>query len=268
MRFRSAVIAILLLTSSTALAAPKAKKHAPAPAKKKATASAPAVTKQLTAASLGLEEIPLASPPPPPAPAPAPEPAPILVPQNKDKVLEPGSDAPRRFSVELNPLAIGAGRYGINIEYALARHHVITGSGFYQAFPSYLLGVIMAKAIDTSHGAAGRPGGELGYRFYTGQRGANGFFVGASGVAMPLPLPHVTPDYKGDVVTVMGFGGALDVGIQAITDSGFTIGGGLGAMYLAYDTPNLPNAPAGVAPVKLYAPHFLPRALLSAGWSF
>jgi hypothetical protein len=126
----------------------------------------------------------------------------------------------------------------------------------------------MPKAIDTSHGADTRPGGELGYRFYSGRGGAQGLFVGASGVLMPLALPRLTQDFHSQVVSFDAYGAALDVGAQAITSSGLTIGGGLGAMYLGYAPPPSATPPPGAPSVNITMPHVLPRLLLAAGWSF
>jgi hypothetical protein len=291
---RSAIIASVLLGLSPALAAGpvaatnKAVKARPVAPKKKAPSKAPASTSSapLTADQLGLggDEYKLSSikanengapppaAPPPVEPAPAPPPPPPVVelakPANQDKVIVPGSGPARRFSIELNPLAAAAGRYGVNLEVALARHHVIIASPFYQTFQPYVFERIMPKAVDSSRGAPAKVGGELGYRVYTGQRGANGFFAGASGVAMPLALPHITESYKAELTSFYAFGGAVDIGIQGITDSGFTIGAGVGAMYLVYDAPKSAAVPAGVPPVNYTEPHFLPRVLLSAGWSF
>lgn len=297
MLLRSAIVASVLLGSSLAAAAGpaaavvpvKAQSKARPAAKKKAPAPrAPATTQPpLTAEQLGLGEYKLSSikaaeqgevapaapapvPAPAPAPAPAatPEPSPKLELGNKDKVIAPRAEAPRRFSIELNPLSAGVGRYGLNVEVVPFVHHALIGSAFYQTFQPYVLERIMPKVVDTSHGAPAKLGGELGYRFYSGRRGANGFFIGASGVLMPMALPRVTPDLKADVASFYAYGGAVDVGIQGITDSGFTIGAGIGGMYLAYNAPESAKMPPGVPPVKYYEPHFLPRVLLAAGWSF
>lgn len=127
----------------------------------------------------------------------------------------------------------------------------------------------MPKEIDVSRGADTRFGGELGYRFYSGTEGAHGLFVGMSGVAMPIAYPRATPDFRTEVVSFHAYGGAIDVGAQAITSSGFTIGGGLGVMYLAYTPPALVRGlPSGLPRPELPEPHVLPRLLLAAGWSF
>lgn len=299
---------VILGAPSVATAAPQknaVSAKAKASAKKKGTSSPKATPKSapgkkvysapppLTAESLGLDT-PLASavpnanaaaapapapapaePTPAPAPAPAPEPTaqesapPIaLASTDKDKVLEPGASPRRHLSITINPAPIIAGRYGMNVELVPFRHHAIVASGYYQTFTPAMLRVLMPKAVDTSHGAPAKVGGELGYRFYSGRDGANGFFAGISGVAMPLAYPRLNQDLKSEVVSFYGFGGAVDVGVQAITSAGFTIGGGIGGMYLAYEPPKSVTPPAGVDVPKVAEPHFLPRLLLAAGWSF
>ncbi len=179
-----------------------------------------------------------------------------------------GSTPRRRLTLGVNPIPMIAGRYGINAELVVVRHHALVASGWAQTFTPTMLRVLMPKEIDTSRGAATRFGGELGYRFYTGREGPNGLFVGISGVAMPIVYPRVTQDFKTDVPSFNAYGGAFDVGVQAITDAGFTIGGGLGVMYLAYAPPASATPPSGVTIPDYPEPHFLPRLLFSAGWSF
>jgi hypothetical protein len=150
------------------------------------------------------------------------------------------------------------------------RHHGIVASGFAQTFPSWMIGAIVHpidKRIDASS-ADMKLGGELGYRFHTGANGAHGLFVGLSGLAMPIAYPRVTPELKSEVVSFYAYGGALDVGVSAITSGGFTIGGGLGVMALAYSPPVSVKPPPGISVLPLPEPHVLPRALLAAGWSF
>jgi hypothetical protein len=74
-------------------------------------------------------------------------------------------------------------------------------------------------------------GGELGYRYYTGERGANGFFVGPS---LLLAHRHIDAglDSAGNSVAAVGYvygGPALDIGVQGMSTQGFTVGGGVGA---------------------------------------
>ncbi|MBX3226234.1 MAG: hypothetical protein KIT84_28320 [Labilithrix sp.] len=244
------LFATLTLVSTVAAAPrhrPRARTTKPKPATKKVTPVAP---------------------PAPVEPAPAPVQAPVLVAHDTDKVIAPPPDPLRRFTVGINPLPIIAGRYGVNVEVLPFRHHAIVGTAFYQTFTPRMLEVLMPSVVDVSRGADARFGGELGYRVYSGDRGAHGFFAGVSGVAMPLALPRLTPDFRSEVVSFHAFGGALDVGVQVQTSWGFTVGGGIGAMYLAYDPPRSATPPPGAPNVNVTAPHVLPRLLLSAGWSF
>jgi hypothetical protein len=179
------------------------------------------------------------------------------------------------LTAAINPLPMVAGRYGVNVEFLPLRHHAIVASGWLQTFTPAMLRVVMPKEINVDDGAQARFGGELGYRFYTGHDGANGLFAGVSGVAMPIMYPRVSQDplrspqgLKSDVVSFYSFGGAIDVGVQAITSSGFTVGGGVGVMYLAYEPPASVKPPPGVAAPSYPELHVLPRLLLSAGWSF
>jgi hypothetical protein len=111
-------------------------------------------------------------------------------------------------------------------------------------------------------------GGELGYRLYSGSEGASGLFAGISALATPMFYPRVTEQLRAEVVPLTAYGGAIDVGAQAILGSGFTIGGGVGVMGLAYTPPASVKAPAGVDAPTFVEPHVLPRLLLAAGWSF
>lgn len=174
----------------------------------------------------------------------------------------------RRLTIGANPLPIIAGRYGVNVELVPFRHHALVASAYYQTFTPAMLRVLLPKEIDVGKGADARLGGELGYRFYTGAEGAHGLFAGISGVAMPIVYPRVGQDLKSDVVSFHAYGGAIDVGVQAITSSGFTIGGGLGVMYLAYTPPASIKPPPGVQAPSFPELHVLPRLLLAAGWSF
>lgn len=186
----------------------------------------------------------------------------------RDAVSEPRSLPRRRLTFGVNPLPVVAGRYGLNVELVPLRHHGIVASAWLQTFTLSMLRVLLPKELEVSKGAAARPGGEIGYRFYSGSEGAHGLFAGVSGVAMPVAYPRVSEDLTSEVVSFHAYGGAVDVGVQAITDSGFTIGGGLGVMYLAYTPPSSVTPPAGIELPSVPEPHVLPRVLLAAGWSF
>lgn len=168
----------------------------------------------------------------------------------------------RAVTLSVNPLPIVAGRYGANLEIVAAPHHAIVASGFVQTFPRGMIELLVPSGAEIANGPASLPGGELGYRLYTSGASASGMFVGPSLVLMPIAYPRVREDLKVDIDTQHAYGAALDVGAQLVTSSGFTVGGGLGAMVLAY-TP--PKSYGGVAFAE---PHVLPRLLFMTGWSF
>lgn len=162
----------------------------------------------------------------------------------------------KRLSLELNPLGLAIGRYSIQGEYMLARHHAVTLSPFYTS--------TSIKVNDKEVGSLSGFGGELGYRFYTGSRGANGFFVGPS----VLFASYNSESILGN--TSQGFtamGGALDVGGQFLIGPGVVIGFGGGLQYtknseeISTDNLNLASAVIAGGGVR-------PRLLLAVGYSF
>jgi hypothetical protein len=186
-----------------------------------------------------------------------------------DRVTQP-PDAPaaRRLAITLNPLGFVASRYGANVELLAARHHALTASVYVQSFAPWMLRMVMPSGVTIGDGPPSRVGGEIGYRFYTGSEGATGFFVGPSVVTMPLAYPRVSDTGAVDVVSFNALGVSADLGVQAVLSSGFTIGGGVGVMVLAYAPPPSATPPPGVTAPSLAEPHVLPRLLLHAGWSF
>jgi hypothetical protein len=176
---------------------------------------------------------------------------------------EPPHDSRRPVAVTFNPLGFAVQRYGANLEIIPIPHHAFVGTAFFESVPLGMLKSVSGfDAINDNHGAAF--GGEIGYRLYMGRVGADGFFAGASFITMPLVYPRVAADLaSADLVRFNAQGAAFDIGIQKVTDVGFTIGGGVGVMYLAYELPNdLRRIPLPMEP------HILPRLLLTAGWSF
>lgn len=168
----------------------------------------------------------------------------------------------RALTLSINPLPIVTGRYGANAEYVAAPHHAVVAGAFLQTFPRTMIELLVPSAAELGDAPSSMPGGELGYRLYTSGASASGLFVGPSFVLMPIAYPRVREDLKIDVEAQHAYGLALDVGAQLVTSSGLTVGGGLGAMVLAY-TP--PKSYGGVAFAE---PHVLPRLLFMAGWSF
>ncbi len=174
------------------------------------------------------------------------------------------TDESHTVAITVNPLAAIIGRYGGNVEIVAARHHAFVASGYAQTVPlGYVRGMLPPEARDRLHDAPLAVGGEIGWRLYTSSRGAEGLFVGPSLLVTPLVYPRVTSAADIELVTFHAPGVALDVGAQTVTSFGLTLGGGLGVEYLAYSLPDDPHR----IPIEL-EPHWLPRVLFSAGWSF
>jgi hypothetical protein len=164
----------------------------------------------------------------------------------------------KKLGLELNPLGFAIGRYSINVEYMLARHHALILTPFFDST------TVTVNSVDV--GSLKGFGGELGYRFYTGDRGMNGFYIGPSVLfaswSQSSNLPNVP---NGDSFTAIG--GALDLGGQAVIGPGVIVGGGFGLQYtknsIDVNTDNLNIASAAIAGGGVR-----PRFLLSVGYGF
>jgi hypothetical protein len=189
--------------------------------------------------------------------------------EETDRPRESRQDDTRRpVALTVNPLAFVIQRYGGNVEWSFAPHHAVVGSGYVQTTPVEMVRPFAGELEIRDKNASPGFGGELGYRLYSGKRGADGVFLGASFVAMPVAYPRlggVSANQRQAVVELQrihGYGGAVDIGAQTVTSFGLTIGGGIGASFLAYDYPNDPSR----LPYAL--PNVLPRLLLQTGYSF
>ena len=124
----------------------------------------------------------------------------------------------KSLSLTANPLAIIVARGSLNVEYLPAVHHAI-------ALTPYVDAEIGPWCLFSCSGSEpnirdGETGVELGYRFYGGHKGANGFYVGPSLIlGYNISFPSLV------------VGGAIDIGAQHIFDNGFTIGAGGGFMF-------------------------------------
>ena len=104
-------------------------------------------------------------------------------------------------------------------------------------------------------------GGEIGYRYYSGDRGPRGFFAGPSfliGIFDAIAQDQSKTSY-------MYFGGALDVGFSTLVADRVAISFGAGAQYTATDKA-IPNQQF---PANIYANNGLrPRLLFALGVAF
>jgi len=267
-------LAIIALTLS-AEAGPRVTPMAKSSARKPTTTSRASVAAAAPAPAPPPVAAPTPAPPAVVAPAPTPAPAPAAAPASapvldltpRDQPSPSASPLHHRATLTLNPLALVVGRYGANAEFVIAPHHALVASGYIQTFPKALLRLALPD-LPIGEGPESRFGGELGYRLYSGSDGPTGVFIGPSFIAMPLAAPRLTDDYRAEVVSFTAFGASLDIGAQAVFGPGFTIGGGLGVMALAYSPPTSATPPQGITLPTYPTPHVLPRVLLAAGWAF
>lgn len=165
----------------------------------------------------------------------------------------------KKISLEINPLAATIGRYSLQVEYLPAVHHALVLNPHFTHVP--VTATVNGKEIDG--GSLTGFGGELGYRYYTGTKGPNGFFIGPS-----FLFSSYSQELAGKSDSFTAIGGALDIGGQAVIGPGIVIGGGFGLQYTSNskdigDTDGLNLASAIIAGGGVR-----PRFLLSLGYAF
>jgi len=163
----------------------------------------------------------------------------------------------RPFAIEYDPLGLFiGGRVSFNLEWVPVTHHAIEVSPHIVHTTS---DVAISGSTTESQAFTG-VGTEIGYRYYTGHRGANGVFVGPSLIvgAYNAGLPASNQAFT-DV------GVAADVGLQEIFWDHLVVGGGVGIEYLSVSTDfhDLPTGPSTIASSGIK-----PRFLLEAGYGF
>jgi hypothetical protein len=167
-----------------------------------------------------------------------------------DQPREP-TPAFRSFSLSVNPVSLFVlQRYGVNIEFLPAEHHALVLNPYYSSFS---LGTNDAETTYTQYG------GEVGYHYYSGTKGANGLFAGPSVLYTKTTVKCTGCSSSGDFSY---YGVAGDVGYQWIFKPGFTMGVGGGLMYI--------NATAGASDSDGFVRFsgVIPRFLFKVGWSF
>jgi hypothetical protein len=162
----------------------------------------------------------------------------------------------RPFALTANPLSLLLQKFGANVEWLPARHHALVLS------PSFQLGTLETPVLDTRHRILTV---EAGYHYYSGRRGADGFYFGPSFVLSreSVEVEASTLDDLSIVSTRLALGGAFDVGGQFVASKGFTVGGGAGLMYLF----GLGGPGTRVAD-GVHRDTVLPRLLFTIGYSF
>ncbi len=187
--------------------------------------------------------------PAPPTPSPA-----VATPQPDVALATKPEPAFKSVTLTLNPLSLLLTRVGLNVEYLPTRHHAIVLNPYFQSLSAGVDGG--TKTSYTNFG------GELGYHFYTGDNGASGFYIGPSLLAMKSNASTSYANGPSTSASIFVYGAALDIGGQYVGKSGFTIGGGVGAMYLAANDTNT----ATTSSFKVSG--VLPRFLFTIGYSF
>jgi len=163
-----------------------------------------------------------------------------------DIKLAPFSPPQRRYVViELTPLNLEIRRYGGQVEIMPAEHHAVQLSAYYFNWTT---------GADSFNNTFRGIGGEMGYRYYFGDAGPRGFFLGPSFL---LGAFDGVPQ-NGAVVHFENLGGAFDVGYQALLFDRLSLGAGLGLQYTA-PTVDIPHqeVPASTVANAGLRPRFL-----------
>ncbi len=191
----------------------------------------------------------------PPAAAPAPAQAPpgaVLVPIAEEP-------QPKQFAIIANPLGVFLGRYSIQAEYLPALHHAVTLNPFY----NHTSVKATTNGVEQDLGSLNGFGAELGYKYYSGKKGPNGFFVSPS-----FLFASYSSSLQGTAdKSFTSFGGAIDIGGQGVIGNGFVIGGGFGLQWTKtsedINTEDLNLASAAIAGCG-----WRPRFLFTIGYAF
>ncbi len=183
------------------------------------------------------------------------------------KSKESGSKSKEDFhplAIEAYPLAATIGRYSLGVEYLPARHHAFVLNPHFDHVNATVSSSINGVKSSYSEGFTGG-GAELGYRFYTGDHGANGFYIGPSflfgaySTSASIGSSSVSTSFT-------SIGGALDIGGQALIAKHVVLGGGFGLQYTKaskdFGNSNLPLTAAILAGGGIR-----PRFLLSIGYA-
>ena len=191
----------------------------------------------------------------------APEPAPEPV---VDVVVHDAPPPRRYVAIAWNPLALlTIGKLSADVVVAPFAHHALVLSPFYASTTTVPIAVFDDRGNGTQLAAQRFRGygGELGYRYYSGDGGLRGLFVGPSLIVGAFEATAG----DGDKTSFLDVGLAADIGYQALVADRVALGIGAGAQYVM-TTESLPEQQL---PSRLYANSGLrPRLLFSLGWAF
>ena len=187
---------------------------------------------------------------------------------------------PRRYvAIEWNPLPLlvmhtgtkpdpggptqgGLGKLSVNIVLAPLEHHSLILSPFYALTRTTPVTVYddhlnsTELPVQTFRGY----GTELGYRYYSGQGGLRGFFIGPS-----LIIASFTATAQnGSKTPYLDYGLAADIGYEALVVDRVSLSLGLGVQY----TTTNKSIPEQMLWAKVFAnTAVLPRVLISVGYA-
>jgi hypothetical protein len=168
----------------------------------------------------------------------------------------------RRVSIEWNPLPLILGKVSANVLVVPANHHALVLTPFFVQTTTQGIFVFDAQGNSTQlpQQTFSGFGGEIGYRYYTGNRGPRGFFAGPS-----LILGGMTAKAQnGDKTSYLDYGVAFDIGYELLVADAVAITLGAGAQYT---TPSR-SIPDQQFPADVYAnSRVFPRALFAVGWA-
>jgi hypothetical protein len=192
-----------------------------------------------------------------------------------DAPFFPPTGATRHVTLTWNPLTLFAMRAQFSLELMLTDHHVLELTGFFASTRTNEVYSDACKALNTPHTCADTTlfqggGGEFGYRWYSGREGPRGFYVGPSFLlghytATPARGEGTRAEVQGVAIPFWNYGGAIDLGYQAILADRFVAGVGGGLQY------TLPSHtfPAQELPASVYANRGLrPRFMITLGVAF
>jgi hypothetical protein len=189
-----------------------------------------------------------------------------------DVAIREAPPVDRHVTVEWNPLPlVTIGRLSANVVVTPKNHHSLIVSPFYAWATTNGISVYDSSSTGCSVNSPCQTtlpvqhfsgfGAELGYRYYYGQRGPRGFFLGPSLIFGAFTATA----QNGTKVDYANLGGAIDVGYEMLVADRVALALGGGLQYTATTV----SLPAQQFPAELYANGGLrPRLLLSAGWAF
>jgi hypothetical protein len=139
-------------------------------------------------------------------------------------------------ALSVNPIAWHIGFFSVSFEAMPARHHGLIFTPTYIDTQHGIPISLVIGALDWKGG-----GTELGYRYYTGSRGPNGFFAGITGGWLRVIDTPTSMGLVGPAPRWTGWTTSFELGGQHITPNHFIVGGGVGVMYWATTSADNPR---------------------------